>query len=43
MLAKVKDLAGFTGRPWVQGPPLAARRVAIVTTSGIHRADDRPF
>lgn len=43
LLDKVKDLGGFNGRPWVQGPPLAARRVAIVTTSGIHRADDRPF
>ena len=43
MLAKVKDLAGFNGRPWVKGLPLASRRVAIVTTSGIHRADDRPF
>ena len=43
LLDKVKDLSGFIGRPWVKGPPLAARRVAIVTTSGIHHKDDRPF
>ena len=31
LLAKVKDLGGFNGRPFVIGPPLAARRVAIIT------------
>jgi len=29
--------------PCVSGPPLNKRRVAIVTTSGIHRKDDKPF
>jgi D-proline reductase (dithiol) PrdB len=43
MLDKLKGLSGFEGRPWVAGPPLARRRVAIVTTSGIHRRQDRPF
>jgi D-proline reductase (dithiol) PrdB len=43
LLAKVKDLAGFDGHAWAKGPPLPRRRVAIITTSGIHRADDRPF
>lgn len=43
LLARIKDLAGFDGRPWVAGPPLNQRRVAIITTSGIHRQGDRPF
>lgn len=29
--------------PWVTGPPLAQRRVAIISTAGLHRRDDRPF
>ena len=33
----------FESSPWVTGPPLEARRLAIVTTAGlIHRGDD-PF
>lgn len=43
LLNKVRDLAGFDARPWVSGPLLARRRVAIVTTSGLHRRGDRPF
>ncbi len=43
LLDRVKDLAGFDGRPWVAGPLLNKRRVAIITTSGIHLAQDRPF
>lgn len=43
MLDRVKDLKGFDGRPWVAGPALSKRRVAIITTSGIHRDGDRPF
>lgn len=43
LLDKVKDLSGFDARPWVTGSPLARRRVAIVTTSGLHRRGDRPF
>jgi len=43
LLSKLKDLGGFDGRPWVAGPPLAKRRVAIITTSGLHRRQDRPF
>jgi len=31
------------GDPWAQGPPLAERRIAIVTTAGLHRRNDRPF
>jgi D-proline reductase (dithiol) PrdB len=37
MLAEIPD---FKGRPWIAGAPLRRRRVAIITTSGIHRSDD---
>ena len=37
------DVPAFEERPWVTPPPPAERRVAIVTTAGLHRADDRPF
>lgn len=43
LLGRIKDLMGFDGRPWVAGPPLNKRRVAIVTTAGIHCEGDRPF
>ena len=49
MLIKLKDLRplGTPGAPdampWVSGPALNKRRVAIVTSAGIHRADDQPF
>ncbi|MCP4668435.1 MAG: selenoprotein B glycine/betaine/sarcosine/D-proline reductase [Deltaproteobacteria bacterium] len=33
----------FENAPWVAGPPLDKRRVAIVSTAGIHGRDDRPF
>lgn len=34
----------FDGTPWSPLPlPLAAARVAIVTTGGLHLRDDRPF
>jgi D-proline reductase (dithiol) PrdB len=33
----------FEESPWVNGPPLAKRRIAIVTTAGVHRRTDRPF
>jgi len=29
--------------PWVTGPPLSQRRVAIVSTAGLLRRGDRPF
>ncbi len=43
LLNRIRDLKGFDGRPWVAGPALKKRRVAIITTSGIHREGDRPF
>lgn len=33
----------FATTPWAAGPPLAQRRVAIISTAGLHRRDDRPF
>ena len=33
----------FDGTPWVTGPPLAQRKVALISTAGLHRRDDRPF
>ena len=33
----------FATQPWVTGPPLAQRRVALITTAGLHLGDDRPF
>jgi D-proline reductase (dithiol) PrdB len=42
-LEKVKELTGFDARPWVKPPPLHKARIAIVTTAGVHRRNDRPF
>ena len=33
----------FDATPWVAGPPLAQRKVALISTAGLHRRDDRPF
>ena len=33
----------FDTFPWVGGPPLNERRVAIIATSGVHMPSDRPF
>jgi D-proline reductase (dithiol) PrdB len=33
----------FDADPWAEGPPLARRRVALVSTAGLHRHEDRPF
>lgn len=42
-LAKVPALPAFPGRAFVKGSPLRQRRVALVTTAGLHRRTDRPF
>jgi D-proline reductase (dithiol) PrdB len=42
-LDKIRDLPDFGATPFVAGPPLARRRVAIVTTAGLHRRGDRAF
>ena len=33
----------FATRPWVGGPPLSARRVAIVSSAGLVRRGENPF
>ncbi len=38
-----QDLPTFETTPWADGPPLAARRIALITTAGLHRRDDTPF
>jgi D-proline reductase (dithiol) PrdB len=43
MLKKIPLLPQLPGRPWVEGPALAQRRVAIVTTAGLHLRSDSPF
>ncbi len=37
------ELPVFETRPWVKGPALNRRRVALVSTAGLHRRNDRPF
>ena len=36
-------LPEFDTDPWVSGPPLSQRRVAIISTAGLQRRGDRPF
>ncbi len=33
----------YEGSPWVGGPPLSQRRVAIVSTAGLQRLEDNTF
>ena len=33
----------FETQPWTEGPPLNQRRVAIISTAGLHGRNDRPF
>jgi len=42
-LDRIRALPDFGPPPFVLGPPLGERRVAIVTTSGIHERGARPF
>ena len=37
------DIPTAEGRPYVVGPPLSERRVAIVTSAALHRRGDVPF
>ena len=38
-----KELPVFAAEPWVEGPPLPDRRVALITTAGLHRVGDDAF
>jgi D-proline reductase (dithiol) PrdB len=33
----------FETHPWAIGPSLNKRRIAVITTAGLHGRDDRPF
>ena len=33
----------FESEPWVPGPAVERSRVAIISTAGLHRRDDRPY
>ncbi len=35
--------APFDTAPWVEGPPLNERKVALISTAGLQRRGDRPF
>jgi D-proline reductase (dithiol) PrdB len=37
------DVPAAETRPFVAGPPLSSRRVAIVTSAALHRRGDAPF
>jgi D-proline reductase (dithiol) PrdB len=37
------DVPAATTHPFVPGPPLAARRVAMVTSAALHRRGEAPF
>ena len=43
MLKKIPALPQLGLSPFVKGGPLAKRRVAIVTSAGVHVRGDRPF
>jgi D-proline reductase (dithiol) PrdB len=33
----------YESNPWIAGPPLNQRRVALISTAGVHKRNDRPF
>ena len=33
----------YDDEPWVEGPPLSERRIAIISTAGLQERGDRPF
>jgi D-proline reductase (dithiol) PrdB len=41
-IAKTR-LPTFDTHPWTDGPALNMRRIAVVSTAGLHRRDDMPF
>ncbi|MBF0525092.1 MAG: selenoprotein B glycine/betaine/sarcosine/D-proline reductase [Deltaproteobacteria bacterium] len=36
------DCPTYVTQPWVAGPPLSQRRVALISTAGLHHRQDRP-
>ena len=43
LVEMLKEIPDYKGQPWVEGPPLDKRRVAIITTAGMHRVGDPPY
>lgn len=43
LLERAGQAPRFDSDPWAPGPPLNRRRVALVSTAGLHRREDRPF
>ena len=43
LLDKVPTLPRFERTPWVDGKPVRERRLALVTTAGLHLRSDRAF
>lgn len=37
------DCPSFDTTPWVTGPPVTERRVAVISTAGLHRRQEPPF
>ena len=42
-LNRVATLPAFPATPMASGPALAKRRIALVTTAGLHLRSDEPF
>ena len=42
-LDRVSTLPKFANKPFVKGPALSQRRVALITTAGLHLRSDQPF
>ena len=40
---RVLPCPSFSSTPWATGPSLAQRRLAVLSTAGIHLPDDTPF
>ena len=38
-----QEVPTFDTAPWADGPPLSERRVALISTAGLHRREDPPF
>ncbi len=38
-----QEMPVYETTPCAGGPPLSERRIAIITTAGLHRHDDQPF
>jgi len=43
LIGRLKDLQGFGTPACVKGPRLADRRIAIISTAGLHVAGDPPY